>query len=190
MRRLALVLVALPVAALAQGDPLPVRFLPGDNGSEGCYAQWATRSAVEAHSAPTAVSEAIRTVEADRRIDANDYSETLTATLRPGAARALEAVAVEAQRLATEEPAALRLEAGDEVLVVGFGAEGSLFLEHEGRTYGAFLEGYHGGGGPFEALSRPVSETWVRLVEHAEDRPAAWVNTDQAGMVPREPYCL
>jgi hypothetical protein len=30
----------------------------------------------------------------------------------------------------------------------------------------------------------------VRLVEHAADRPASWVNTAQAGMAPREEFCL
>ena len=190
MHRLVFALLVVPVVAGAQSEPLPVSFLPGGAGDEGCYAQWATRSAVRAYSAPTPMSTVLRTVDAERRIDANDYSESLTAVLEAGLARVRRPITAEASRLGTRAPERLLLSPGDEVAVLAPGAEGSLVFSVRGETYVGFLPGYDDRSGDVEVIRRPVTELWVRLIEHGPDRPAAWVNTAQAGMAPREAFCL
>ncbi|MEM0963820.1 MAG: hypothetical protein AAGK21_14930 [Bacteroidota bacterium] len=180
----------MPVAVSAQSDPVPVRYVPSSNGAEGCYAQWTTRSAVRAYSAPTSMSRHIRTVGANRRIDANDYTETIEATLESGLARVRQAATIQARRLSPQQDVSLQVEVGDELSIVGYGAEGYLFFEYENLVYGAFLNGFYGTGDPVEDIRRPVQERWVRLIEHGEDRPAAWLNTAEAGVVPREAFCL
>jgi hypothetical protein len=189
-RNVVLVALVFPLAALAQSPgPLPVTFLPGGAGAEGCYDQWSTRSAVTAYSAPTTVSEAIRTIDAERRIDANDYSESLTAVLEPGLVRAREALQVEGVRLGTGRSESIRLSRGDELSLLARGPEESVYFAFGTGVYAGFVPGLYGGG-PVEVVREPVTEVWVRLVEHAADRPASWVNTAQAGMAPREEFCL
>ncbi len=187
MRRF-LVLLAFPALALAQ-SPLPVTFLPGGAADEGCYAQWSTRSAVRAYSAPTPASTFLRTVDAERRIDANDYSESLTAVLEPGLVRVRQPITAEASPWGGRSMERLLLSPGDEVTVLAPGAEGSVTFGVRGQTYSGFLPGYSGGD-EVEVVREPVTELWVRLVAYSDDRPAAWVNTAQAGMAPREPFCL
>ena len=170
--------------ASAQPDPLPVTFLPGGAADDGCYAQWATRSAVRAYSAPTPAGQFLRAVDAERRIDANDYSESLTAVLQPGLVRARGAIAIPAVRLGSAQPETVRLVAGDELDVLAPGPEGSAFFARGGRVYSGTVPGEPA----VEALRQPVVEVWVRLRER-EGRPEAWVNTAQAGMAPREPFC-
>ncbi len=188
MRRLVLAFVVLPALAVAQSSPLPVTFLPGGAGDEGCYAQWSTRSAVRAYSAPTPMSRFLRTVDAERRIDANDYSESLTAVLAPGLIRVRRPITAEASRLGTRAMERLLLSPGDELAVLAPGSEGSLVFSVRGDTYVGSVPGYDGGG-DVEVIRRPVTELWVRLVDYGPDRPASWVNTAQAGMAPREPFC-
>ncbi|WP_420457293.1 hypothetical protein [Rubrivirga sp.] len=188
-RRLVLALVLFPALAVAQSSPLPASFLPGGAADEGCYAQWSTRSAVRAYSAPTPMSTPLRTVDAERRIDANDYSESLTAVLAPGLARVRRPITAEASRLGARAPERLLLSPGDEVAVLAPGGEGSVVFSVRGETYVGYVPGYDDGGGQVEVIRQPVTELWVRLVEHGPDRPAAWVNTAQAGMAPREPFC-
>lgn len=189
MRALALLLFA-SVAASAQAvpDPLPVVYLPGGAGAEGCYAQWSTVAAVQAHSAPTPQSRAIRTIDAQRRVDANDYSESLTAVLRPGLVRVREPLAFEAVRAGTAATEGVRLGAGDEVEVLGTAGEGAHYFTVGTTVYLGFIPGYYGGG-EVEVVRPPIVELWVRLIEHGGDRPAAWLNTAQAGMVEREAFC-
>ena len=186
MRPLALFL-ALAGLALAQ-DPLPVTFLPGGAGAEGCYQQWSTRSAVRAYSAPTRLSAHLRTVDADRRIDANDYSESLTAVLQPGLVRARQPLAIEGYRLGTESSETVQLSLNDELQILGGAGEGSLYFAFGPAVYAGFVPGYYGEE-EVEVVRQPVTELWVRLVEHGPDRPAAWVNTAQAGMAERETFC-
>ena len=190
MRLLALFLL-LPAAALAQGavEPLPIVFLPGGAGAEGCFAQWATRSAVRAYSAPTEASQHLRTVDAERRVDANDYSESLTAVLRPGLVRVRGPLQFSARRLGTDRNETVRLGTGAEVEVLAPGPEESVYFAFANGVYAGALPGYYGGA-ELEVVRRPVTELWVRLVEHGPERPASWLNTAQAGMVPREPFCL
>ncbi len=189
MRALALFL-AVPAVALAQApaDPLPVTMLPGGAGVEGCYAQWATRSAVRAFSAPTDQSRHTRTVDAERRVDANDYSESLTAVLRPGRARARGPLQFDAYRLGTRRTETVRLSMNDELEILALGPEESVTFAFGSGVYVGTVAGVYGGDG-VDVVRRPVTELWVRLVEHGEDRPAAWLNTAQAGMVEREPFC-
>jgi len=179
----------MATAAQVPVDPAPLVFLPGGASAEGCSAQWATRAAVRAYSAPTPQSRHLRTVDADRRVDANDYSESLTAVLERGLVRARRAVEVTGVRLGTEESVRLRLAPGDELEVLADAAEESAYFVVDGVTFAGFVPGYYGGD-EVEVLRRPVTELWVRLVAHSDDRPAAWLNTAQAGMAPRESFCL
>ena len=189
MRFLALVLL-VPTVALAQAplDPLPVTFLPGGAGQEGCYAQWATRAPALAFSAPTEYSTQTRTVEAERRVDANDYSESLTAVVRPGLARARQALQVQAARLGSGRSETVRVGRGDEVQLLALGPEESVYFSVGPAVYAGFLPGLTGTG-ELEIVREPITELWVRLREHGPERPAAWLNTAQAGMVAREPFC-
>lgn len=171
-------LLAVPAAAQAPLEPLPVTFLPGGATSGGCRAQWQTRAAVRAYSAPTDVSAAIRTIDGMRRVDANDYSESLTAVLEPGRVRLRSAVTISATP--GSGAAGLRLAAGDELRVLAT-ADGFTTFVYGGRVYEARL-------GDVETLQAPVSEVWVRLLTR-EDRPAAWLNTAQAGIVAGDPVC-
>jgi hypothetical protein len=188
MRPLVFVLGLLPALASAQLSPLPVTFLPGGAGEEGCYQQWSTRSAVSAYSAPTPVSRVLRTVDAQRRIDANDYSESLTAVLEPGLIRLRQPVEAVGYRMGGEASTTFPLRAGDEVTILAFGPEESVYFEREGTIFSGFVPGSYGGD-LAEVVREPVTELWVRLVAYSDDRPASWVNTAQAGMALREPFC-
>lgn len=187
--RLLLPLLLLATAAASGQAPLPVTFVPGGASDENCHSQWTTTSAVRAYSAPTEQSEHVRTVEAERRIDANDYSESLTAVLEPGLVRVRQPITAEASPWGGRSMERLLLSPGDEVTVLAPGAEGSVTFGVRGQTYSGFLPGYSGGD-EVEVVREPVTELWVRLVAYSDDRPAAWVNTAQAGMAPREPFCL
>ena len=190
MRSLALFALLLPLAASGQValDPLPVIYLPGGAGAEECYAQWSTVAAVRAHSAPTSQSRVVRTIDAQRRVDANDYSESLTAVLRSGLTRAVQPVSFEAASAGSGETRTVRLGAGDEVEVLGNAGEGFVYFTSGTSVLVGFIPGYYGGG-EVEVVRRPVVEIWVRLIEHGGDRPAAWLNTAQAGLIEREAYC-
>ena len=60
-------------------------------------------------------------------------------------------------------------------------ADGFWTFAYGGRLYRDRLAGA-------EVVQRPVVETWVFLVPR-DDRPAAWLNTAQAGVVPSAPNC-
>ncbi|WP_412067599.1 hypothetical protein [Rubrivirga sp. IMCC43871] len=190
MRSLLAVLALLPLAVGAQTvDTVPVMFIPGGAGAEGCYSQWSTRSAVRAYSAPTRASEVLRTVDGQRRIDANDYSESLTAVLQTGLLRALRITEAEGTPLnGSEDYRELRLGAGDSIEILAEGPEESVYFLWEGVAYAGSVPGFYGGN-RYEVIRRPVTELWVRLVDYGEGRPASWVNTAQAGMAAREAFC-
>ena len=182
LRRLVLPLAAVALAAAPRAqaplEPLPATFLPGGAVAGGCRAQWQTAAAVRARSAPTDIAAATRTIEAARRVDANDYSESLTAVLEPGRVRLSAPLVVPPSPGSPD--AALRLAAGDELRVLAV-ADGYTTFVYGGRVYEARL-------GDAETLQSPVSEVWVFLVPR-DDRPAAWLNTAQAGVVAWEPVC-
>lgn len=178
------VLVALPVAAQTRLEPLPVTFLPGGATVDACRRQWQTNGAVTAHSAPTELSRPLRTIDALRRVDANDYSESLSAVLQPGLSRAMRAVTVDAVRLDRGQRTPIPVGAGDDLLVLGPAAGGEVYFTIAGVAYAGALP-----AGAVETVERPVVELWVRLVSHDPTRPEAWLNTAQAGMVERERAC-
>ena len=175
---LALALSAAPIAAQAALEPLPATFLPGGATGGGCRAQWQTTAAVSARSAPTDASAATRTVDALRRVDANDYAEALTAVLEPGRVR-LRASLVVPDTPGSGGPG-LRLAAGDELRTLA-GQDGFTTFVYGGRLYEARLA-------EADVLQTPVSEVWVLLVPR-DDRPAAWLNTAQAGVVASASAC-
>ncbi len=186
MPRLSALLVVLTTALLGTAapqaqaplEPVAVTYLAGGAVAGACRAQWQTSAAIRARSAPTDVALATRTIEASRRVDANDYSESLTAVLEPGRVR-LRAAVVVASAPGSEAPA-LRLSAGDELRVLAT-SEGYTTFVYGGRVYEARL-------GDVEMMQAPVSEVWVLLVPR-DDRPAAWLNTAQAGVVAWTPAC-
>ena len=182
MRRVSVLVAVLLAAAAPQAqaplEPVAVTYLPGGAVDGACRAQWQTSAAVRARSAPTDVALATRTIEAARRVDANDYSESLTAVLEPGRVR-LRAPVVVPSAPGSATPA-LRLAAGDELRVLA-ASDGYTTFVYGGRVYEARL------GDP-ETLQAPVTEVWVLLVPR-EDRPAAWLNTAQAGVVAWTPAC-
>lgn len=187
--RLLVLLALVPLAASAQmPDPLPVTFLPGGAGAGGCYAQWSTVAPVVAYSAPTEQSRAVRTIDAQRRVDANDYSESLTGVLRPGLVRARQPLTFDAVRLGTGRSEAVRLREGDEIEVLSTAGEGAHTFLMGTAVYSGFIPGYYGGG-DVEVVRPPIVELWVRLRGHGEGRPEGWLNTAQAGMVEREAFC-
>ena len=184
----AAVLAAWPVAAQTRIEPLPVTYLPGGAATGACRMQWQTSGTVTAHSAPTELSRPLRTIDAMRRVDANDYSESLTAVLQPGRVRATRALTLDAVRLDRSERTSIPVGAGDEVVVLGAAGDGSAYFTIAGVAFAGALPGYTGGAG-LEVVEAPVAEVWVRLVSHDPARPEAWLNTAQAGMVLRERAC-
>ena len=187
--RALLPLLLLATAAASGQTPLPVTFLPGGASDEGCYAQWVTTSAVRAYSAPSEQSRHVRTVDADRRIDANDYSESLTAVLEPGLVRANRDVVAVGRELRNGQDRTFRLTRGDEVVLLSSGSAGALTLSVDGVVFVGSVDGLENGSGDVDVARLPVLEVWLRLIEHGPGRPAAWVNTALAGMVPNEPFC-
>ncbi|MEM1117957.1 MAG: hypothetical protein AAF845_16240 [Bacteroidota bacterium] len=187
--RLLLLVALLPLAASGQVtvDPLPVIYLPGGASAEECYSQWRTVAAVQAHSAPTSQSRVIRTIDAQRRVDANDYSESLTAVLRPGLVRVAETIAFEAVGAGSGEVQDVEYAPGDEIDVLGNAGEGFVYFASGPSVYVGFIPGYYGGS-EVEVVQEPVVEIWIYLVPRG-DRPAAWLNTAQAGLVEREAFC-
>lgn len=174
---------AVSVHAQPRIEPLPVTFLPGGASSEGCRSQWQTASPVTAFSAPTEASRALRTIDASRRVDANDYTESLTAVLQTGRVRATRAATMRAVRMDRGETASVAFTAGQELTWLGSAGEESVYLVADGVVYAGVLpEGV-------ERVAAPAVELWVRLVAHGDGRPEAWLNTAQAGMVAREASC-
>ena len=119
-------------------------------------------AAVRAHSAPTDVSAAIRTIDAARRVDANDYSEAVTAVLEAGRVRLRTAVTIPGAP--GSGSAGLRLAAGEELRVLAT-ADGFTTFVYGGRVYEARLEGA-------ETLQAPVVEVWVRLLPREQQAAA------------------
>lgn len=189
MRALLFLAATLPGLAVAQPiDTFPVLFLPGGASAEGCHAQWSTRSAVQAYTAPTAVSEQVRTIDAQRRIDANDYSESLTAVVRTGLIRARQPIEFEVYG-ADGRAERVGLRPGEEVEILGPAGEGAVYLSYEGDALVGFIPGGYDPDSGVDRVRDPITEVWVRLVDHGAGRPASWVNTSQAGMVEREAFC-
>ena len=191
-RLAALVLLVAPAAAAQAVDPTPVVFLPGGAQVEECRRQWQTSAAVRARTAPLGFASAIRTVDGLRRVDANDYTEAVRAVLQTGVARARRATVLRGDALGG---GAVRVElaAGETLEVLARGAEGTALF----RWRDAVVQGEVPGvsvqtgdaAGELELVREPVVEVWVRLVEHDADRPAAWLNTSQAGVTEREAFC-
>ena len=82
----------------------------------------------------------------------------------------------------------MRLALNDDLEVLAPGPEESVYFAFANGVYAGVVPGFYGGDG-VEVVRQPVTELWVRLVEHGEERPAAWLNTAQAGMVARESFC-
>ena len=196
-RLAALVLLVAPAAAAQAVDPTPVVFLPGGAQVEECRRQWQTSAAVRARTAPLGFASAIRTVDGLRRVDANDYTEAVRAVLQTGVARARRATVLRGDALGGGAlgGGAVRVElaAGETLEVLARGAEGTALF----RWRDAVVQGEVPGvsvrtgdaAGELELVREPVVEVWVRLVEHDADRPAAWLNTSQAGVTEREAFC-
>ena len=188
----ALAFLAVPTSAQVVIDSVPVVYLPGGATVEDCRRQWRTDAAVRAYTAPTFVSEAVRTVDAQRRVDGNDYSESLTAVLQSGLVQTTAPLTLFATQQGTRDEERVVFSAGEEIEVLGIQGEGVAFFTHEGTVYSAEIPGYSirtGLADEVEVLSDAVRETWVFLVDYGEGRPASWLNVSQAGLVERETTC-
>lgn len=193
LARLAAFAVLVPAAAAQAPDPTPVVYLPGGAQVEVCRRQWQTSAAVQARSAPLRFSNAIRTVDGLRRVDANDYTEAVRAVLQTGQVRARRAIILRGDGLGGSGAVRIELAAGESLDVLARGAEGTALFAWRGAVVQGELPGYSvqtaDPSGELEVVREPVVETWVRLVEHEADRPAAWLNTSQAGVTERESFC-
>ena len=194
MRPLVLAFAVLSTAASAQVliDSVPVVYLPGGAQLEECRRQWRTEAAVRAHTAPTFVSDAVRTVDANRRVDGNDYTESITAVLQTGRVRVRQALTLDAYQQGTGARESISYRAGEEIEILGIEGEGLGYLAHNGSVYSAEIPGYSirtGGADEVEVLRDAVRETWVFLVDYGEGRPASWLNVSQAGLFERETTC-
>ena len=189
-----LVLLAAPAAAQTVLDPTPVVHLPGGANVEECRRQWQTSAAVRARTAPLAIAAASRTIDGARRVDANDYTEAVRAVLVPGEVRARRATVLRAAPVyPLGETVRIELGAGETLSVLARTAEGTAEFLWQGRVHQGELPGFSLSTGTpateLETVREPFVETWVRLVEHDAERPAAWLNTSQAGVVERESFC-
>ncbi|GAB5535176.1 MAG: hypothetical protein Rubg2KO_14250 [Rubricoccaceae bacterium] len=200
MRLLLAVLVAVPASAVLSPrasaqvviDPIPVVYLPGGASVEECRRQWQTNAPVRAYTAPSFVSSAVRTVDANRRVDANDYTESITAVLQPGRVRARAPLSIQAVRLGAGTVETVDFGTGEEFEILGIEGEGIGYFSHRGAVYAGEIPGYSirtGAANEVEVVRDAVRETWVFLISYGADRPASWLNVSQAGLVERPESC-
>lgn len=188
-------LVSLAAPAAAQiVDPTPVVFLPGGATVEECRRQWQTSAAVRARTAPLVFATVSRTIDGARRVDANDYTEAVRAVLQTGLVRARQATVLRAVPVyPLGDAVRIELAAGETLPVLTRGAEGTAQFMWRERIHEGELPGFSiSTSSPedeLETLREPFVELWVRLVEHDAERPAAWLNTSQAGVIERESFC-
>ncbi|MFN3597692.1 MAG: hypothetical protein ACK41D_10530 [Rubricoccaceae bacterium] len=187
--RLLLLLFVLLAPSVAAAQVYSALYLPFSGTDEGCRNEYRTTSAVNAHSAATEQSATIRVVLANRLIEWNDYDEVLTAVVEPGLARARRAAEVRLvpARLSAQAAQArtLRVPEGGAVTVLAYAGGGEALVVEGGQVFSARLPGVFTGASAADAFAlerTPVTETWLRLVPR-EDRPAAWLNASQAGVV-------
>ena len=168
-------------AASGQSNPSPVTFVPGGASDDGCYHQWVTTSAVRAYSAPSDQSQHVRTVEADRRIDANDYSEALTAVAEPGVIRALRDLVADGVELGSGQGRSVPVAQGQEIALLSSGSANASFFAVDGVVYQGYIPGFENSTGNVEVARYPEAQVWVRLIDRGSGKPAAWVDTGGAG---------
>lgn len=188
----AIFLLSASASAQVVIDPIPVVYLPGGANVEECRRQWQTNAPVRAYTAPTFVSTPVRTVDANRRVDANDYSESITAVLQAGRVRAQAPLSIEAVPFGTGDVEVIQFGAGEEFEVLGIEGEGFGYFTHRGTVYTGEIPGYSirtGGSDEVTVLRDAVRETWVFLISYGADRPASWLNISQAGLVERPESC-
>ena len=183
---LLLSLLALVDAASAQPRvPDGGAVIEGGDSVEGCVWRYLTTARLDGRATPTTSGRVIRTVEPNRRIDANDRSSSWTVVRRPGRLRAARALTLSGvQRFGTQSTIRRGAEpSGSVTLRVPAGGTVE-YLMDTGEGYGYFRYGgsvYHGDGlydGSWTTLSEPVTELWLRLVAR-DRRPAAWVEVSR-----------
>lgn len=192
---LSLGLLALGASATAQPRHDGLASWPNvaGDGEGGCYARWRTTAPVPAYAEPRSSSRRVRTVEADRRIDPNDRSESLRVLRTYGRARTRRAFSLQAITAARRPgeylTTTLTLPAGAVLETMWYaGSEGS-DLRYRGVEYRGDVpaerwvwEAYPDFRRDFRVDRYPVVENWVRLVARG-DRPAAWLNVGRRGVV-------
>lgn len=195
---LAAVLVRAPAAQPRHGGLASWPNIVGD--SEGsCAYRWYTTAAMPAYAEPNTSSRRVRTVEAGRRIDPNDRSQSLRVLRAYGRVRTRRAFTLQTytagRRAGEYVQAALTLPAGAVLETMWFaGGEGSDFryrgVEYRGDVLSErwMVREYPEYARDFQALAYPVVENWVRLVARS-GQPAGWVRVSGAGVSQSESTC-
>ncbi len=145
-----------------------------------CGSIYVTSRAVQAYAEPRAVGAPIRQVDAGRRVEPNDVTETLTVVLSPG-------VSITRQAFEPGE-AGFTIPRGTRVELFGEAGDGAQIFRVGGTMHTAYA------GLPSDAASVtadtrrlytiesfPRVEVWVRL-RARPGKPAAWLNTSQPGI--------
>ena len=135
----AALLLLVPLASAQRLSHDGVFALRGLSFSEGCMMAYRTTNPVNAHAQPSATSPVIRTVDANRRIDLNDFNDGLTSTSHTAVRRVTRTMAL--RKVAQPEDVARQVVvlASDrlsghvtgQVVTVAGGMEGRVVHENE-----------------------------------------------------------
>lgn len=178
--------------ASAQPQHAGIFSVPGGTGDDGCQANYRTTQSVVAYSEPSSMSDHIRTVDANRRVDWNDRSEALTVVIQPAIFRATERVTLHGVSENASSPATIHISEGNRVEVLAYAGEGDSYFRVNGDVFVGYAPGIGdvttGLNDSFELETEPIVEVWVRLIDHG-GKPRAWVNVSQPGVEPYSSYC-
>lgn len=187
-----LLLLVFATSAYAQPHHSGVFSVPGGTGDDGCQANYQTSQSILAYSEPSDASDHIRTVDANRRIDWNDRSESLTVVVRPAIFRATQSVSMSGAPQSGGGATTLNLSAGDRIEVLAYAGEGDSYFRQNGNVYVGYAPGIGdvitGLNDVFELESEAIFEVWVRLIGHG-GKPEAWVKINQPGITAYGSHC-
>lgn len=153
---------------------------------------------IAGHAEPRASSRRVRTVDAGRRIEGNDWNESLTVTVRAGLHRALRTTPLTALvhhgrvRFLDgaddgEEVGAVVVGRGQTVEILSGGGEGRAMVRVDGVVY--LSDGGELWGDAFEEVRQITEQVWLRLTPKP-GRPAAWILARWYSGSRREPATL
>lgn len=140
-----------------------------------------TRRALAGRAHPSSSGRIVRTVEANRRIEGNDFDDALEVVRRAGVAVVLRAhtlrnavdlgpVRLLSRAASLDRTTDLTLRERERIELLGGNGEGGEFLRVRGRVY--FVEGAEEAA--LRRLTEPEIATYLHLVARP-GKPAAWV---------------